>query len=75
MDIIPKAGFEDVPYKLKLELNGQTIFENPQFVTGTNAFAAIVSSDLDTYKAKATIFNISNFNCYLIFIILQKVKS
>ena len=34
--ITPLSGFEDVPYKIKLTVNGQVYHETSQFITGTN---------------------------------------
>jgi len=35
--VIPDVGFEDVPYKIKLTVNDQVVFEHLTFVTGTNS--------------------------------------
>ena len=35
MQVIPDSGFENVPYKIRLSVNGQIYHETTQFITGT----------------------------------------
>jgi len=53
--IIPKAGFENVDYKVRMTLNDDVIFEHQSFVRGEQFQRAIIRDYPEEYNVKATV--------------------
>lgn len=60
--ITPLATFEDVKYKIKLEWNGQNIYENNNEFTGTKTVKGFVETPTSEYEVKATIITEEDFD-------------
>lgn len=63
LDVTPKAGFENTRYKKRLTFNGQVIYEDTNWVTGTTAREQNTEIDLDSndYEVKAEVITEGNF--------------
>ena len=69
--ITPKAGFESVPYKIKLEVNGAVVYENVNTFTGTKTKEGRVQVVPSEYTNKASVITEVDFEfdatteCYI----------
>ena len=65
VSITPKPGFENVPYRVKLELNDTVVFEHLSPVTGTSPVPTNINGVKQipsrTYKAKCTVITDNTF--------------
>lgn len=59
--ITPKAGFTTVPYKIKLEVNGATVYENTNTFIGTKTKKGEVQVVPTDYTCKATVITEVDF--------------
>lgn len=59
--ITPKAGFENIPYKVKLTIDGTTIFNSINFVTGTQSFNGTLSDVPDNINVTAEVITQQDF--------------
>ena len=59
--VTPKAGFENVGYKVKLEVNGGVVYEDQQFLSGTRNPLGTTSVKPDTFSARCTITTNESF--------------
>ncbi|MBV1930020.1 MAG: hypothetical protein KUG81_10975, partial [Gammaproteobacteria bacterium] len=69
--VTPKAGFESIPYKIKLEVNDAVVYESANFLTGTNTKQGKVQVVPSEYDNKATVITEVDFEfnatteCYI----------
>lgn len=69
--ITPKAGYTTVPYKIKLEVNGATVYENSNTFIGTQTKTGYVQVVPSEYTNKASVITEVDFEfdatteCYI----------
>lgn len=61
VQVTPKAGFESIPYKVRLEVNGSIIYESANFLTGTNSVGGAVNPSPENYECKAYVITEQDF--------------
>lgn len=59
--ITPKAGFETVPYSVKMVWNGQEIYNTDLVAFGTSQFTGVIQSPQATYDIQVSVSTESDF--------------
>lgn len=59
--VTPKSGFEDTSYKIRLSINGQVIYENANFYSGTKNKYGTLQNPPDEVEITAEIISLSDF--------------
>lgn len=58
--VTPKVGFNTIPYKIRLDVNGSVVYESSNFLTGTQTKKALLAVT-DEYECKATVLTEVDF--------------